>query len=59
MVDKPDLNKAIDVALEEYKTLRAEIHQNKQNGINVIVFGGALVATLLGLGVIPNPVIID
>ena len=51
MVDKPDLNKAIDVALEEYKTLRAEIHQNRQNGINVVVFGGALVATLLGLGV--------
>jgi hypothetical protein len=51
MVNTPDLNKAIDVALEEYKTLRVEIIQAIQNRTNVIIFGGALVATLIGIGV--------
>jgi len=51
MVNTPDLNKAIDVALEEYKTLRVEILQAIQNRTNVIIFGGALVATLIGIGV--------
>ncbi|MFM7276535.1 MAG: hypothetical protein ACKO1I_02465, partial [Microcystis aeruginosa] len=51
--NQPDINKAIDVCMEEYKTLRAEILQTIQNRTNVIVFGGALVLTLLGIGISP------
>jgi hypothetical protein len=39
--------------MEEYKTLRTEILQTIQNRTNVIVFGGALVLTLLGIGISP------
>ncbi|GCL55930.1 hypothetical protein NIES3806_32860 [Microcystis aeruginosa NIES-3806] len=51
--NQPDINKAIDVCMEEYKTLRTEILQTIQNRTNVIVFGGALVLTLLGIGISP------
>ena len=51
--NQPDINKAIDVCMEEYKTLRTEILQTVQNRTNVIVFGGALVLTLLGIGISP------
>jgi hypothetical protein len=51
--NQPDINKAIDVCMEEYKTLRTEISQTIQNRTNVIVFGGALVLTLLGIGISP------
>ncbi len=51
--NQPDINKAIDVCMEEYKTLRTEILQTGQNRTNVIVFGGALVLTLLGIGISP------
>jgi hypothetical protein len=39
--------------MEEYKTLRTEILQTIQNRTNVIVFGGGLVLTLLGIGISP------
>ncbi|MFM6062038.1 MAG: hypothetical protein ACKPAE_06255, partial [Microcystis panniformis] len=51
--NQPDINKAIDVCMEEYKTLRTQILQTMQNRTNVIVFGGALVLTLLGIGISP------
>ncbi|WNF15954.1 hypothetical protein [Microcystis aeruginosa] len=51
--NQPDINKAIDVCMEEYKTLRTEILQTVQNRSNVIVFGGGLVLTLLGIGISP------
>ncbi|MFN6273938.1 MAG: hypothetical protein ACK4XH_17760 [Microcystis sp.] len=51
--NQTDINKAIDVCMEEYKTLRTEILQTIQNRTNVIVFGGALVLTLLGIGISP------
>jgi hypothetical protein len=51
--NQPDINKAIDVCMEEYKTLRTEILQTIQNRTNVIVFGGGLVLTLLGIGISP------
>ncbi|TRU82067.1 MAG: hypothetical protein EWV76_01140 [Microcystis novacekii Mn_MB_F_20050700_S1] len=51
--NQPDINKAIDVCMEEYKTLRTQILQTIQNRTNVIVFGGALVLTLLGIGISP------
>ena len=51
--NQPDINKAIDVCMEEYKTLRTEISQTIQNRTNVIVFGGGLVLTLLGIGISP------
>ena len=51
--NQPDINKAIDVCMEEYKILRTEILQTGQNRTNVIVFGGALVLTLLGIGISP------
>lgn len=51
--NQPDINKAIDVCMEEYKTLRTEILQAIQNRTNVIVFGGTLVLTLLGIGISP------
>jgi uncharacterized membrane protein YesL len=51
--NQPDINKAIDVCMEEYKTLTTEISQTIQNRTNVIVFGGALVLTLLGIGISP------
>lgn len=51
--NQPDINKAIDVCMEEYKTLRTEILQTVQNRTNVIVFGGGLVLTLLGIGISP------
>lgn len=51
--NQPDINKAIDVCMEEYKTLRAEILQTIQNRTNVIVFGGGLVLTLVGIGISP------
>ncbi|MFM6057634.1 MAG: hypothetical protein ACKPBT_05400, partial [Microcystis aeruginosa] len=51
--NQPDINKAIDVCMEEYKTLRTEISQAIQHRTNVIVFGGALVLTLLGIGISP------
>jgi hypothetical protein len=51
--NQPDINKAINVCMEEYKTLRTEILQTIQNRSNVIVFGGGLVLTLLGIGISP------
>jgi hypothetical protein len=51
--NQPDINKAINVCMEEYKTLRTEILQTIQNRTNVIVFGGGLVLTLLGIGISP------
>jgi hypothetical protein len=51
--NQPDINKAIDVCMEEYKTLRTQILQTIQNRTNVIVFGGGLVLTLLGIGISP------
>ena len=51
--NQPDINKAIDVCMEEYKTLRTQILQTMQNRTNVIVFGGGLVLTLLGIGISP------
>jgi uncharacterized spore protein YtfJ len=51
--NQADINKAIDVCMEEYKTLRTEILQTIQNRTNVIVFGGGLVLTLLGIGISP------
>ncbi|MCA2653672.1 hypothetical protein [Microcystis sp. M061S2] len=51
--NQTDINKAIDVCMEEYKTLRTEISQTIQNRTNVIVFGGGLVLTLLGIGISP------
>ncbi|MFM8298777.1 MAG: hypothetical protein ACKN9A_10360, partial [Microcystis aeruginosa] len=51
--NQPDINKAIDVCMEEYKTLRTEISQTIQHRTNVIVFGGGLVLTLLGIGISP------
>ena len=51
--NQTDINKAIDVCMEEYKTLRTEILQTVQNRSNVIVFGGGLVLTLLGIGISP------
>jgi hypothetical protein len=51
--NQADINKAIDVCMEEYKTLRTQILQTIQNRTNVIVFGGGLVLTLLGIGISP------
>lgn len=51
--NQPDINKAINVCMEEYKTLRTQILQTIQNRTNVIVFGGGLVLTLLGIGISP------
>jgi hypothetical protein len=51
--NQPDIHKAIRCVMEEYKTLRTQILQTIQNRTNVIVFGGGLVLTLLGIGISP------
>lgn len=52
-LEKKNKEKAIDVALEEYKTLRAEILMLQQNCNNLLVFGFAAVVTLIGIALTP------
>jgi hypothetical protein len=52
-LDRENKEKAIDVALEEYKTLRAEILMLQQNCNNLLVFGFAAVVTLIGIALTP------
>lgn len=44
---------AIEVALEEYKTLRAEILMLQQNCNNLLVFGFAALTTIIGIAITP------
>ncbi len=48
-----DVNKSIDIILQEYETLRTEILNIFQNRTQLIILGLAAIFTLVGLGLAP------